>query len=84
MRALALLTDAPLSHQCGKEKPMTAMLNRRAMLLAATAMTLPITGFSALAQVDQKLTPDEARTLAVEPQRKVWIGLRDFHLLPAP
>jgi len=30
------------------------------------------------------LSPDEARSLAVEPEREVWIGLRDYHLLPAP
>jgi sulfate/thiosulfate transport system ATP-binding protein len=29
------------------------------------------------------LSPDEARSLAVEPERVVWIGLRDYHLLPA-
>ena len=46
---------------------MTAMLSRRTMLFAATAMTLPITRFSALAQSD--LTPDEARTLA----REAWV-----------
>src|SRR5262245_52581852 len=46
---------------------MTAMLNRRTILFAATAMTLPITRFSALAQSD--LTPDEARTLA----REAWV-----------
>ena len=48
---------------------MTAVLNRRTMLFAATATTLPITRFSAFAQVDQKLTPDEARTLA----RNAWV-----------
>src|SRR5215475_13185678 len=64
-----LWTNASLSHRCGKAKPMTAMLNRRTMVLAVTAMTLPITRFSALAQVDQKLTPDEARTLA----RDAWV-----------
>jgi len=37
------------------------------MLFAATAMTLPITRLSALAQSD--LTPDEARTLA----REAWV-----------
>ena len=46
---------------------MTAMLSRRTMLFAATAMTLPIIRFSALAQSD--LTPDEARTLA----REAWV-----------
>src|SRR5262249_53556194 len=40
---------------------------RRTMLFAATAMTLPITRFSALAQID--LTPEEARTLA----RDAWV-----------
>src|SRR5262245_31316260 len=51
-----------------EKKPMTA-ISRRTMLVAATAVTLPITGFSALAQVDQKLAPDEARTLA----RDAWL-----------
>ena len=48
---------------------MTPMFDRRTMLLATTATILPIIGFSALAQVDQKLTPDEARILA----RDAWV-----------
>src|SRR5262245_66673897 len=48
---------------------MTRVLDRRTMLLAATATVLPITKFSAFAQVAQKLTPDDARTLA----RDAWV-----------
>ncbi len=29
------------------------------------------------------LSPGDARALAIEPQREVWVGLRDFHLLAA-
>jgi sulfate/thiosulfate transport system ATP-binding protein len=29
------------------------------------------------------LSPDEARSLAIQPDSEVWIGLRDYHLLPA-
>lgn len=29
------------------------------------------------------LSPGEARDLAIEPQSVVWVGLRDFHLLPS-
>ena len=43
--------------------------DRRAVLLAATATLIPIRSVSAFAQADQKLTADEARTLA----RDAWV-----------
>jgi hypothetical protein len=48
---------------------MTTRLNRRTMLLLATASLLPATPFSALAQGGQDLTPDEARELS----RDAWL-----------
>ena len=29
------------------------------------------------------LSPDKVRTLGIEPNSQVWVGLRDYHLLPA-
>jgi hypothetical protein len=48
---------------------MNPTFDRRSVLIGSTAMVLPFTGLSAFAQVDQKLTPDEARTLA----RDAWV-----------
>ena len=45
---------------------MGPMLNRRTALLAMTASMLPVGTFSARAQVDPALKPDEARALAQE------------------
>jgi hypothetical protein len=48
---------------------MTQTPNRRAILVGATASLLPVHGFPAFAQTDQKLMPDEASTLA----RDGWV-----------
>jgi len=48
---------------------MTPIFDRRTILLGATATMLPIGGVPTLAQVDPKLTPDEARILA----RDAWV-----------
>src|SRR5215831_13213935 len=48
---------------------VTRALDRRTALLAATATLLSIRSFPACGQADQKLTPDEARTLA----RDAWV-----------
>lgn len=45
---------------------MGPMLNRRTALVAVTASILPVGMFSARAQVDPSLKPDEARALAQE------------------
>src|SRR5215475_4916192 len=47
----------------------TPTFDRRTVVLATAATLLPIIKFSAFAQVDQKLTPDEARALA----RDAWV-----------
>jgi hypothetical protein len=48
---------------------MTPIFDRRTILLAATATLLPVRNFPAFAQADQKMTPDEARTLT----RDAWV-----------
>ena len=48
---------------------VTPTFDRRTVLLAATATLLSIRSFPAFAQADQKLMPDEARTLA----RDAWV-----------
>jgi hypothetical protein len=45
---------------------MAPQVNRRTALLAAMATTLPLGSFSALAQMDPAMKPEEARTLAQE------------------
>jgi hypothetical protein len=52
-----------------EKSTMTPVFDRRTMLLAGAATILPIRSCPALAQADQKLTPDEARTLA----RDAWV-----------
>src|SRR5215813_3022056 len=51
------------------KQKISMAFDRRTMLLAATATLLPIRSFPAFAQADQKLTADEARTLA----RDAWV-----------
>src|SRR5262245_27236209 len=51
------------------KQKITPAFDRRTVLLAATATLLPIRSFPAFAQADQKLTADDARTLA----RDAWV-----------
>ena len=50
----------------GRGSEMAPLFNRRTALLVAIATTLPFISFSARAQMDPAMKPDEARTLAQE------------------